>query len=150
MLVEAIILPMDPTHGRALGCGLVQRNENAVDPHVLLVRSGVANRSSKGGSKGVLEVLIKDWLRANWPVIVHLKYHQKVDGALTESFYHVGAGGYKFPVRSCFVSPGKHDTGRIYTNIPGLKHRSLECSIERDSDKVGSQMNKEASDVIIK
>ena len=43
-----------------LGCSSMQRSNNAVNSHVLLVRGSVANRSSTDGSKRAYETLIKD------------------------------------------------------------------------------------------
>lgn len=130
---------------------MIQLNKHAEYPRVLLARDGVFNRSIKDGGKGLLEALIKDWLRIGWPVIVHPKYHQQVCGALTEAFYNTGSGGgVRFPVCWCFVPPGKHDKCRIYTNISGLEKRLFECSELPCSPEVEGQCNKKVFDATIR
>lgn len=95
-------------------------------------------------SKGALRVFIDDWLRASWPVRVHFKHRKTVDDALSGPFGEVGTEGHWFPVRSCVVCPGEHDRGAVYTNIPGLKHGFIDCSLKGDSDNIESQRNKDA------
>ena len=71
VLVKHIVWQIDVEICGKLGCWMIQQNRSAVNPHVLSVRGRVMDRGD--GSKGALAGCIGDGLRANWPVVVHVK-----------------------------------------------------------------------------
>ena len=54
-----------------MGLNLVNQNVGVKQLHVLLVRGNILSRSNKVDE--VFAGVVNDWLRARWPVVVHLQ-----------------------------------------------------------------------------
>ena len=124
-------------------------NRSAENPHVLLVRAGSLNRTDE--SRGALQALMCDWFRANWPVIVYIKKHRgSIHNGFGKVFSEVSIGSRRFPVCSCVSPPGERDRSAVFTHITGLKHRCIECLLNRSANNIEAQCNKRMFEAIVR
>ena len=70
-LVRKFKWPYDDKESLKLGKWLYSQNHSSITPHVLLVRGSKLSDHEPGCR--VLIGVIKDWFRADWPVVVYAK-----------------------------------------------------------------------------
>ena len=120
-----------PYHSDAcakFGKSLFKENRSFVTPHVSLVRGSKLKYGEPGCR--VLQGVVKDWLRANWPIVVYVKNRKALTHELLGPiFTSVGSGGHSFPVCSCSGTLGEHSIGTLFANLKGSVHTCTECAV---------------------
>ena len=115
LLVKGYILPFDSSTCAGVGKFLFRGNRASCTPHVLLAKGSKFNHSGPG--RRVLLGVVRDWLRALWPIVVYVKNRKGcIHDGLGPILISFGSVGHSLPVCSCVVSLGVHNEGKIYTN----------------------------------
>lgn len=146
-LVRSFKWPYEDIACARLGKLLLSQNHSSMTPHVLLVRGSKLNDAEPGGR--VLTGVIKDWLRASWPIVVYVKNRKGlIHEVLSLIFTSVGSGGSWFPLCSCVGNLGEHNVGTLFTNLSGLQHTYIECAIDDRNKKKSHDWNGIAAESI--